>query len=123
VTTQPIPVSGEWKAIIRLQKGSTLAALPVYLPADPGIPARAVLPQRDFTRSFVRDKQILQREFTGGAPWLQAVAYGLLALVGIGWVWLIGWGLNRLLPSDGRPRSVVRGRPRVRHLQPAEGVS
>jgi hypothetical protein len=124
VTTEPIPVSGEWKAIIRLQKGSTLAALPVYLPGDPGIPARAVLPQSDFTRPFVRDKQILQREFTGGAPWLQAVAYGLLAVVGIGWVALIGWGLNRLLPhDDDRPSGVVRGRSRVRQLRPAEGVS
>jgi hypothetical protein len=125
-TTRPIPVHGEWKAIIRLQKGSTLAALPVYMPADPGIPATAVLPHDSFTRPFVPDKKILQREFVGGSPGLQTVAYGTLALVGIGWVWLIAWGLSRLLaPNARRPRrptGVERGR-RVRNLQPARGAS
>ena len=124
-TTRPIPVHGEWKAIIRLHKGSTLAALPVYMPADPGIPASAVLPHDSFTRPFVTDKQILQREFVGGSPALQAVAYGTLALVGIGWVWLIAWGLSRLLYPGGRPSrptGAVRGGG-VRNLQPARGAS
>ena len=122
-TTEPIPVHGEWKAIVRLHKGRTLAALPVFMPADPGIPATAVLPDPTFTRPFVTDKEILQREFVGGPGWLQGIAYGTLALVGIGWVALIAWGLGRLLdPSRRRPTGVVRGRG-VRHLQPAGGAS
>jgi hypothetical protein len=97
------------------------------MPADPGIPASAVLPHDSFTRPFVPDKQILQREFVGGSPALQAVAYGTLALVGIGWVWLIGWGLSRLLAGGGergrpRPAGAVRGGG-VRDLQPAGGAS
>jgi hypothetical protein len=115
-TTVPVPVHGEWKAIVRLHKGRTLAALPVYMPADPGIPATAVLPHASFTRTFVRDKQILQREFVGGSPALQTVAYGSLALVGIGWVWLIAWGLSRLLGAEGggtRRPGVVRAPARV----------
>lgn len=124
-TTEPIPVHGEWKAIVRLHKGSTLAALPVFMPADPGIPATAVLPDPTFTRPFVTDKEILQREFVGGPGWLQGIAYGTLALVGIGWVALIAWGLHRLLGTTtgrGRPKGVVRGRG-VRHLQPAGGAT
>jgi hypothetical protein len=119
-TTKAIPVHGEWKAILRLHKGSTLAAMPVYLPADPGIPASAVLPDATFTRDFVRDKQILQREFVGGSPVLQTVAYGTLLLVGIGWVWLIAWGLSRLLGAEPRRRrpTEVRG---PTSLQPAAG--
>lgn len=127
-TTKPIPVHGEWKALVRLHKGSTLAALPVYLPADPGIPAAAVRADTGtFNRAFVRDKQILQREFVGGSPALQAVAYGTLALVGIGWAALIAWGLSRLLhgrPEERGPGRVVRGRPGVRDLgglQPTGG--
>ncbi|MEY2565871.1 MAG: hypothetical protein QOE35_400 [Actinomycetota bacterium] len=127
-TTVPVPVHGEWKAIVRLHKGRTLAALPVYMPADPGIPATAVLPHASFTRTFVRDKQILQREFVGGSPALQSVAYGSLALVGIGWVWLIAWGLTRLLRAQMDPRrpGVVRAPARaepVRGLQPTAGAS
>ena len=125
-TTRPIPVHSEWKAIIRLQKGSTLAAVPVYMPADPGIPATAVLPTASFTRPFVPDKRILQREFVGGSPALQNAAYGTLALVGIGWVWLIAWGLSRLLNPGSRPSrrptGAARGRG-VRNLQPARGAS
>jgi hypothetical protein len=126
-TTKPIPVHGEWKAIVRLAKGSVIEAVPIYMPADPGIPATAVLPQDNVTRPFVPDKKILQREFVGGSPALQNTAYGTLALVGIGWVWLIAWGLGRLLrggprPRTGRPTGVLRGRG-VRPLQPAEGTS
>jgi hypothetical protein len=120
-TTKPIPVHGEWKAIVRLHKGDVIQAVPVYMPADPGIPATAVLATDSFTRPFVPDKKILQREFVGGSPALQTTAYGTLALVGIGWVWLIAWGLSRLLdPSRraGRSTGVLRGRG-VGPLQPA----
>ena len=39
-TTEPIPVSGNWKTMIRLHKGNSLTALPIYLPARRGDPGR-----------------------------------------------------------------------------------
>ena len=40
-TTEPVPVHGEWKALVRLHSGRSLTALPVYLPEDRGDPRRA----------------------------------------------------------------------------------
>lgn len=114
-TTEPIPVHGEWKAIVRLHKGRTLAALPIFMPEDPGIPAPEVPAEPSFTRSFVADKELLQREFTGGSGWLTGAAYVALLAIAVGWIWIVAWGLARFL-ADGRggPRhptpSVIGGR-------------
>ena len=43
-TTAPLPVSGSWKTMIRLHRGSELASIPVYMPADAAIPV-AVCPR------------------------------------------------------------------------------
>src|SRR5207302_10999252 len=61
-TKTSFPVYGEWKALLRLHSGSSLQAVPVYLPSDPAIPARAVPAWPRFRRSFEPDKRILQRE-------------------------------------------------------------
>ena len=37
-TTEPMPVGGDWKTLVRLHKGTDLTAAPVYLPEDPAIP-------------------------------------------------------------------------------------
>ncbi len=111
-TTEPIPVHGDWKATIRLHDGRTLAALPIYMPFDPGIPAAEVPATDTFTRTFVADKEVLQREFTGGPGWLQAVAYAGLAAIAAGWIWIIAWGLGRFARDGGRATAVA-GRARV----------
>src|SRR5918996_5605541 len=41
-STDPVPVHGDWKASLRIQDSSDLVALPIYMPADPAIPAREV---------------------------------------------------------------------------------
>jgi hypothetical protein len=65
-----------------------------------------------FTRTFVADKEVLQREFTGGPGWLQAVAYAGLAAIAAGWIWIIAWGLGRFARDGGRATAVA-GRARV----------
>jgi hypothetical protein len=115
-TTRPIPVYGEWKAILRMEHGRALQALPVYLPNDPAIPAKGAPAKRAFTRTFVRDKQILQREYQGGPLWIELPAYLLLLGIAAGWMVALGLGLRRV--GSTTPPSAP---PRVRRL-PATGL-
>ena len=96
-TTQPIPVHGDWKASIRLQRGREVLGLPVYLPRDTAIPAPGVPARPSFTRPFVDDHQLLQRERKQGVPgWLTTVApLGVLALA-LGFLATLAWGLGRV---------------------------
>ena len=113
-TSEPIPVHGDWKALIRLHNGRTMAAVPIFLPHDAGIPAEEVPAPATFRRAFVGDKELLQREFTGGPGWLETAAYGSLAAIFVGWVALIVWGLGRLLPAPATAPAEVTGRARSR---------
>jgi len=105
-TTQPVPVYGKWKSMLRLENGRGVRAVPVYLPSDPAIPAKEVPATAHFTRPFVRDKKILQREAVGGATWLATPAYLLLLAIAAVWLVSLGWGLRRLERTPGAP---VRG--------------
>jgi len=112
-STRPVPVYGKWKTLLRLATVNSLQALPIYMPADPAIPAKAVPADAHFTRSFVADKKILQREAVGGSVLLQRIAYVLLALIGLGWVAGIALGMRRLdraaADAGGPPMSGYTG--------------
>jgi hypothetical protein len=95
-STTPVPVYGKWKTLLRLATVSSLQAVPVFLPADLAIPAKAVPASAQFTRSFEPDKKILQREAVGGSIALQRAAYAALGLIGLVWVAGLGFGLRRL---------------------------
>jgi hypothetical protein len=107
-TTAPIPVYGTWKTAIRLQKGSILATVPVYLPADKAIPVPGVAATHTFTRQFIADKKVLQRERKTDVPsWLWGVA-GLIVLLFVTLLLgAIGWGLVRIAGRND-PRADVR---------------
>jgi len=106
-TTEPIPVGGNWKTMIRLHSGSSLAAVPVFLPRDAAIPAAEVPARARFTRGFVDETQLLQREKTGGSPALVAVAYATVAGIALSLLALLAWSLHRLAfpPRPGARRS------------------
>jgi hypothetical protein len=95
-SAQPVPVYGKWKTLMRLATVSSLQAVPIYLPADPAIPAKAVPALPHVTRNFVADKTILQREAVGGSVNLQRAAYAALGLVGLVWIGGIALGMRRL---------------------------
>ena len=63
-TAEPLPVHGDWKAMVRLHTGTAILAMPVYLPEDPGIPAREVPAEPRFERAFQLDSEVLRREET-----------------------------------------------------------
>jgi hypothetical protein len=117
-TTEPIPVGGNWKTMIRLHSGSSLAAVPVFLPRDAAIPAPEVPARASFTRSFTDETQLLQREKTGGSPAMVAVAYATVAGIALSLLALLAWSLHRLAfpPRPGLRRS---RRPAAANSTPA----
>ncbi len=100
-TTKPIPVHGEWKALIRLHGGDSLQAVPVFLPEDKAIPAKEVPAESSFTRPFVDDKLILQREAKTAAPWLSVAGYGVVLAITLSLMALLAWGLTRMEKTAG----------------------
>ncbi len=100
-TTKAIPVYDSWKTMLRLENGRAVSAVPIYLPEDRAIPAKEVPATTTFTRDFVRDKKILQREAIGGTTWLALPAYLLLGAIAAGWLVAIGLGLRRLETTAG----------------------
>jgi hypothetical protein len=125
-TTEPIPVHGGWKAMIRVQTGNSLVSVPIYMPRDKAIPAPEVPARESFTRPFVRDVEILQREQKQGVPgFLKLLAYLTVAAITAGLIVLIAWALVRLEGSgqeiDPDRRSATRGKHLVasRHAESA----
>jgi hypothetical protein len=100
-TTDPIPAHGDWKAMIRLHTGSSILALPVYLPRDPAIPARAIPARPRFERAFQADHEILRREEKGAVSWLTGAAYGALAVIALAWLAAIGAAVARFERRSG----------------------
>jgi hypothetical protein len=112
-TTKPIPVWGKWKATLRLHRGQAVLGMPIYFPNDPAIPAPGIHATPTFTRPFVRDKKLLQREQkpgTSGALW--GVAYVAVAAIWFAMLASLGWGLARIERIRSRRRPTEPARPR-----------
>jgi hypothetical protein len=103
VSSRPMPVTGSWKTMVSLQRGSEVMAVPIYLPADPeiGAPEVPAVPER--TERFVRNTTILLREVRGGPAGVAVIAYSGLAVVVATFITLIAITARRLPPPDGPP--------------------
>ena len=110
-TTDPIPVHGDWKTMIRLHHGNSLTALPIYLPRDAAIPVGEVPARPSFTRSFRDEHKLLQREQTGGSPVVVALAYSIVLGIALGLLALLAWGLHRLSFDVAPSRRAAAARP------------
>lgn len=105
-STEPLPVAGNWKTMVRLHKGDSLMALPLYLPEDAAIPAAAVVAEPRFTRAFIEDKVVLQREAKTDVPGYLWTLAGLVVLaITLTILGTLGWGLHRVArlvpPGEG----------------------
>jgi hypothetical protein len=107
VSTEPMPVSGTWKTLLRVHDGKTFAAVPIFLAGDPGIGAEEVPAEAQFTRPFVSEITILQRERSPDIPqslWLIGcliVLFCTLAMIsGITWG---GGRINNSEPTGTKP--------------------
>lgn len=103
VSSRPLPVTGDWKTMVGLQRGSEVMAVPVYLPADPEInaPAIAALPQRHAV--FVRNTALLLREQHAGPTWPGVAGYSGLAIMVALWTGLIAFVANRISSASAEP--------------------
>lgn len=101
VSTQPMPVSGTWKTLLRVHDGKTLAAVPIYLAGDPGIGAQEVPAEPQFTRPMVSEITILQRERSPDIPqslWLVGCLVVLVCTLTM--IAGITWGGGRINNSE-----------------------
>lgn len=112
-----VPVTGSWKTVVSLQRGSQVMAAPVYLPADPSIGAPEVPLVAERRGPFVRNTELLLREQHPGPAWPAVAAWsGLAGLLAV-WVGLMAVTATRVgsgpVPATdwsaaGDERSLVR---------------
>jgi hypothetical protein len=110
-TIDPVPIHGEWKAMVRLHHGRVLAAAPIFLPEDPAIPAEEVPAEPEVTREFVSDHEILLREMRPTPAWVTWAAQAMMAIIATGWLVAFTAGTSRLRRS--RPDEAVAPEPRA----------
>jgi hypothetical protein len=119
-TEGSVPLGGEWKSMLRVQTDRQLAAVPVFLPEDPAIPApevpAPVAGAAPVTREVVTDKDVLQREAkTDVAGWMWAGATGLIGLMYLAFITAIAIGVGRVgraAAGDIRPKDEPLAAPR-----------
>ena len=95
-TTEPVPLHGTWKTLLRVHDGRQLYAMPIWLPEDPVIGAQEVPAEQGATRAAIPEKEILQRELEDDVPgWLWGVSNLVVGLCTLAIVLAIAWGVGR----------------------------
>src|SRR3954471_8589403 len=103
---QPAPAYGDWKTVLRVQHGRTIMAAPIYMPEDAAIPAKEVPAAGHFTRPFVPDRKLLQRERKDDVPaWLWTAACLIVLVLALIFMASLAWGVARVAraTADGGP--------------------
>lgn len=95
-TTTAIPANGNWKAMLRFHKGTSLMGVPVFEPLDEAIPAAEVPALPQVTRPLQPDRVILQREAKFDGGWLPLLGYFLVFAIAMLLLGLLAWGIHRV---------------------------
>lgn len=103
-STRPVPVWGQWKTLLRVQDGTLMAGVPIYLPEDKGINAPAVPAELTSTRPFVPEITILQRERNLDHPtWLFAAGGVVVLICTLILIAALTWGGGRINRTEEEP--------------------
>jgi hypothetical protein len=117
VSTEPIPVWGDWKTLLRVHDGRDLAAVPIWAPADSAIPVPEIPVLANGTRPFAFEVNILQRERDPGVPGWLFTAGGIVVLFfSLSVVTALTWGAGRINNSEIAPNEP--GEEAVQHSPP-----
>ena len=113
-STQPVPVWGSWKTLLRVQDGYTMTAVPIYEPADDAIPAAEVPALASSNRPFVHEITILQRERTPNTPgYLWTIGSLVVLVCTLVVVGGLTWGGGRINNSETPTGAEAEDRPTV----------
>lgn len=107
ITPEAFPVGGEWSTMVRLSAGRAMLAMPISLPHDDAIPAPAVTAEDRFTRPFVADRDIVQRESLDLQPTSERWAYLVSALFCAAMLVSLLLGLRRAQAARNRESAAV----------------
>ncbi|MBV9088442.1 MAG: hypothetical protein JO044_00840 [Mycobacteriaceae bacterium] len=114
-STEPIPAWGNWKTLLRVHEGRTLTAVPIFLPADPGINQPEVPAPPLLTRQFVHEVTILQRERNPNTPdYLWTIGCLVVLVCTLVVVTGLTWGGGRINDSETPMGAETEDRPTVR---------
>ncbi|SNR72702.1 hypothetical protein [Blastococcus mobilis] len=94
-TTEPVPLHGTWKTLLRIHDGRTLTAMPIYLPADEALGEDEVPAEDGMTRAAIPEIEILQRELKNAGGGLWAVSNLVVLFCTLALIATISWGVGR----------------------------
>src|SRR3954452_15471972 len=122
--TKPIPLYGDWKTTLRLHQDPVVAGVPIHMPADKAIPKPEIPASPRFTRAFVLDRELLQRERKADIPGALWTAACLVILAcALVFFALLAFGVARVARTEPRAgRTTPQDRGGVRPGAPAVGA-
>ena len=113
-TTEPVPLHGTWKTLLRVHDGRQLYAVPLWLPRDEAIDAEEVPATDGVTRPATPEIEVLQRERELDAPaWLWGASNLVVLVATLAIVATISWGVGRYSRRGGGTPARTPGPPRV----------
>jgi len=98
-----VPVGGQWKTLVALYRGTEVMAVPIRLPADPGIEAPEVPAVASRKASFGAVGAVLLRETHPGPRGTALLVYACLGAVVVVWVGLLRRAIRRVLTPAAPP--------------------
>jgi hypothetical protein len=104
-SSEPVPITGDWKTMLRLHEGAAMVAAPIWMPADAEIGAKEI-PAVDREVPFLTEQRFLLREQKPGPSWFAPVIYALLAAIAAAWVIALV-GAGRMIGREPRVPSAV----------------
>jgi len=91
-----LPAGGNWKVIVMLGKGSTIAAAPIGMPAEPDQSLKAIPLLSSRTATLNSAQLLLMRENHSGVAWVADVAYVLFGTTVLAWLAALALAAGRL---------------------------